>query len=357
MTLEPRVTKPARLEWIEACRGIAAIMVLAYHIIRHFDANYGLPLAAQAIHFGHAGVDLFFVISGFVILMVHYPDIGKRPMLGRYLQRRATRLLPVYWVALGVQLVLTYIAGHSESTAHIIINLLPLPTTSGPIVEVSWTLQFELLFYIVFAVLIISRMAGAIVAALWFAGALVAALFQWTPPLPGAFYHSFILEFLVGMAVAWYFRRTEIFAYRTIATIGVLTFAATAIADDMNWIYGYGQLARLCYGLSSGAIILGGAGASRSAVVQLPALLQTLGSASYSLYLFHFIFVGLFWKTLIATGWNMKLSPLISCPICIVFTIVGGVLVSRLVEYPLINMARAALRRNGFAGPAVASTR
>ena len=57
--------------------------------------------------FGHAGVDLFFVISGFIILFVHYDDIGRPERVGRYLGRRLSRIMPAYWVALTFTIVLS----------------------------------------------------------------------------------------------------------------------------------------------------------------------------------------------------------------------------------------------------------
>jgi len=63
--------------------------------------------------FGHAGVDLFFVISGFIILFVHYDDIGRPERLGRYVGRRLSRILPTYWVALVLIVVLSLGGGHN----------------------------------------------------------------------------------------------------------------------------------------------------------------------------------------------------------------------------------------------------
>jgi peptidoglycan/LPS O-acetylase OafA/YrhL len=64
------VPPPAKLGWVEAYRGIAATAVVLYHTARHFDKNYGIPALESVFQFGHAGVDLFFVISGFIILFV-----------------------------------------------------------------------------------------------------------------------------------------------------------------------------------------------------------------------------------------------------------------------------------------------
>ena len=62
---------------------MAATAVVFYHAARHLNKIYGVPALMCVFQFGHAGVDLFFVISGFIILFVHYDDIGRPERLGR----------------------------------------------------------------------------------------------------------------------------------------------------------------------------------------------------------------------------------------------------------------------------------
>jgi len=79
------VAEPAdgrKLTGIEASRGVAATAVVLYHSARHLDHVYGVPGLMRVFQFGHAGVDLFFVISGFIILFVHYGDLGRPERLG-----------------------------------------------------------------------------------------------------------------------------------------------------------------------------------------------------------------------------------------------------------------------------------
>src|SRR5215467_10685301 len=91
-----------KLSGIEISRGLAASAVVLYHAARHLNQAYGMPTLTSVFQFGHAGVDLFFVISGFIIVYVHYNDIGTPDRLGHYVSRRITRVMPTYWVALAV---------------------------------------------------------------------------------------------------------------------------------------------------------------------------------------------------------------------------------------------------------------
>ena len=96
---------------IEASRGVAASAVVFYHAARHLHFAYGVPKFMDIFQFGHAGVDLFFVISGFIILFVHYDEIGHPERAPRYLWRRFSRIMPIYWVALAVTVALSVAGG------------------------------------------------------------------------------------------------------------------------------------------------------------------------------------------------------------------------------------------------------
>jgi exopolysaccharide production protein ExoZ len=113
-----RATPPAaaRLSGIQGLRGIAAVAVVLSHAARHVNMAFGMPVLITAFQAGHAGVDLFFVISGFIILFVHHRDIGQPSRLCHYLGRRFNRVMPLYWVALGLTVGLSAVGGHSPPT-------------------------------------------------------------------------------------------------------------------------------------------------------------------------------------------------------------------------------------------------
>ena len=69
-------TEATRLLGIDACRGAAVTAVLLFLATRQLNWAFGVPFLLRAFQFGHAGADVFFVISGFVVLYVHYEHIG-----------------------------------------------------------------------------------------------------------------------------------------------------------------------------------------------------------------------------------------------------------------------------------------
>ena len=88
--------------YIQAGRGIAAMMVVLFHIGASFAAQkyFHEPLFAQIFRFGSSGVEFFFVLSGFIIYFAHRKDFSQPQRLGRFLLRRALRLYPTYWLLL-----------------------------------------------------------------------------------------------------------------------------------------------------------------------------------------------------------------------------------------------------------------
>ncbi len=103
---------------------------------------------------------------------------------------------------------------------------------------------------------------------------------------------------------------------------------------------GYSSIARLAYGLPAGLIVLGAAGASSENQVRVPSVLRHLGAASYSIYLFQFVFIGFAWKLLgLASGTGAS-GAAWQFVLLVAGAVAGGIAASRLVEYPLIRAVR-----------------
>ena len=157
---QPPPERP-RLGGIEALRGLAASAVVLYHAARHVDKAYGAPGLAHAFLPGHAGVDLFFVLSGFIILHVHARDIGVPARLPHYANRRFSRVMPLYWVALCVTILAGSLGGHGwPAPWRVAVSASLLPAHLEPLLGVAWTLQYEIVFYAAFALLVLDRKSG-----------------------------------------------------------------------------------------------------------------------------------------------------------------------------------------------------
>ena len=148
-----------RLRELDALRGIAAVGVVFYHL------TYWTAAAALApFHFawGHYGVELFFIVSGFVIFMT----LSQAATVGAFAASRFARLYPAYWSAVIVTVIAAIVfEQHPPSGANIIANLSMLQTFVGAdnIDGSYWTLAVELEFYLAIALLFYFNLIGRIV--------------------------------------------------------------------------------------------------------------------------------------------------------------------------------------------------
>lgn len=283
---------PPLLTTIQAARGAAALAVVLCHV----GTVLGDPFHG-ALRAGHAGVDFFFVLSGFIIATVHHADIGRPSRLPAYLGKRLTRIYPLYWTATGVALGLS--AGGAASLvqrdpARLLLSLALLPQHTEPVLAVAWTLQHEMLFYLAFALLILNRSIGVAVLAIW-AGfvavttALTPAGLPWAPAdllrdFVGASYN---LEFGLGVAVAVLARRVQVSFPRPVAAMGMAGLSLTGAAEDAGWIPYLGLTGQALFALSAAAVILGLATAERVGAARAGRAAVFVGSASYAIYLIH----------------------------------------------------------------------
>lgn len=338
-----------RLLGIEALRGMASTAVILYHASRHVNQAYGTPGLAAALHPGHAGVDLFFVLSGFIILFVHRRDIDRPDRLAHYAGRRFNRVLPLYWVALGITVLMSAAGSHGlPSLDQLAWSATLLPVKQEPVLGIAWTLKYEIVFYAVFAVLILSRRAGLAALAVWFAASMATAAGTGVTALPSELASGYCLEFFMGMGAALLVQRGIPSRAGApwpllLAAAGVLGLAAAGVLEVAGTL-GAGDLPRFAYGIPAALLIAGAATAERAGQVSVPGWLQVLGGASYSLYLFQFVFIGAMWQVSLRAGLDRMLPPWGMFALLAAAALIGGVLVAQLVERPLLRLVRGAPR-------------
>lgn len=308
--------KPQRGEGIvhtiQYLRGLAAIMVIVAHASEQFAGVGGRWL--EVVHdAGWAGVDLFFVISGFVMTYT----VGTRPPDPRapgwdFLCRRLARIVPLYWVStLAVSLIALLLPAMLKTTqfsvAGFVTSMLFVPHydaarhSFSPIYHLGWTLNFEILFYVLFALSLRLSNAGK---RLW----LLALAFlvmnrighSLAPSLltdPLRFWGSAVtFEFLAGCVLGHLFLRGKLDGFSPVA--GPLTLlAGLALLLYFATINGSADfdVRALWKGIPAAVLVLAGLIIERSAPFE-NALLHRIGDATYSLYLSHlYVVMGLRW--------------------------------------------------------------
>jgi exopolysaccharide production protein ExoZ len=297
------------------CRGFAALLVLLYHTSQITEKYFGRPYDAGLFSFGYAGVDFFFVLSGFIIMYVHGNDFGHRARLTTYLGKRFVRVYPAYWVVTLPLLAIYALRpdlgrGIETSPWSIFSSFLLLPGREKPILDVAWTLCHEIKFYLIFA---LGILVGWKVAKRIFFGIMTvsAAVFlahplgrgpDTTSPLFGFIFSPYNLEFAFGCFGAWMLFTAPPRKPTFILAIGLIGFATAAFfqRDTPPLAATYSIL---MFGFASGLVVLGAAAREIRAAVAagnrtypteplVPAKashspFRFLGNASYSIYLTH----------------------------------------------------------------------
>lgn len=353
MRAEPQA-RP-RLDSLDVARGFAANMVVVYHAagflaLPAYDAD-SLGLFS-VLAFGEAGIDFFFVLSGFVIAWRHWYDQGQPHALAAFVVSRVGRIYPAYWVVL-----LLVVIGHAsldavaESTRPdgqaILFGALLLPVPGSQIVPVAWTLCHEVMFYALCALVILNRALGLVVLFAWFGLVAATAIVDARPAYPFDFIASFRnLEFAVGIATAWLFMRRPLpVSLAWLATgVGMVLFAIAAISVDLSGQMS-GRLEQAGFALGAAMMLYGLASLDAMQRLRWPTVFKTLGAASYCIYLIHYP-VELVILKLISGHGLLEIWPeglvfaVMSCA-----GIAAGLLLHAAVDAPAQNWLRRQRRR------------
>lgn len=282
---------------------------------------------------GGAGVDLFFVISGFIMVVSSQELFGRKDSPRRFFLRRLTRVVPLYWLA-----TLTYIGlriwFHELSLTpptpdvfpRLIAGLFFLPITTKefyPFLPVGWTLNFEMMFYAIFALAARFRQPVALmlVAATICIFSAIGLLFD-EPPKNGfaAFvFNGTALEFIYGIGLGYLYERG--WRLPTLPAAVALIGGFTALAFIMQWP-GRDFHREIPVGIPAAIVVFGAACLPqiRSRIVNL------LGEASYTLYLLHWILF-----------WFVHSLPL---PVLLAIAVTASIAIRLLIEVPLLEFFR-----------------
>ncbi|WP_140937936.1 acyltransferase family protein [Sphingobacterium lumbrici] len=206
------------LDILQVYRGIAALVVVIHHTIPSilFFNKIDCPSLLQISALGKLGVDFFFVLSGFIIA---YTNLGKPVEVRDYLLKRTMRIyvpyLPIGIAILVLYLVLPQISASDREFN--ILNSLTLFPIGKPALSVAWSLSYEMFFYLIFIVCILSRKWFHILVFLW--SALIFISLGMDIKLNSFLLSFYILEFFIGYALAYGIIFDKRYVYFVILTL------------------------------------------------------------------------------------------------------------------------------------------
>ena len=322
---------------IQALRAYAALGVTLFHISVNLGVHWGV--AWPQFTLGAAGVDLFFAISGFVMVHSAAPLFAQGSGPRIFMRRRLARIVPLYWAAtLLMALAVPVYSLREAAYSFLFVPFVKRSGELGPIHPLGWTLNYEMLFYVIFAATMVWPLRRAVPAAtavlvgLVAFGALVRpeapSLRFWTDPI--------VLEFAFGMWIAVAYRAG--LRLRRVTANGLVA-AGCALA----LLYGpeeYPALRVLGWGLPM-ALVLAGATLRQPAEGALTRLFARLGDASYSLYLLHFVLL-LAWSRLwVLAGWDAAAAPVLYAASILAIATAASLVTFRWFELPVTRTLAA----------------
>ena len=352
--LGPPEKPSGKLDGVQVFRGIAAMLVVFHHAASHID---GFPSVKDGLQrffvtrffntdLGMIGVDLFFVVSGFIMV---YTTFGRDTTPVQFLKKRALRIYPLYWFFSLVVIALhatPYLGRIGAGIATVVTSftLYPvfwfnLPLLRPALLPQGWTLTYEILFYLVFAATMRLRpWVQLTLIAVGFAGANAIASFVpgGTSPEVALFRDCILLEFPFGMLLA------RLLCDRTLrlshtASCALLAAGALLLAPYLLHLAGPRVL---ILGMPAFVLIAAVVLRRDAATLRLPRWLVALGDASYSIYITHVLVLELHQVGYI----RIRFLREIPCDVTYVLLVVATALVGGLsyvcVERPLLRLCR-----------------
>jgi exopolysaccharide production protein ExoZ len=321
---------------LQVLRGIAALGVVFYH------TDFRLP---GDWHTDFSGVAIFFVISGFIMCFI------TRESADGFLLNRLIRIVPMYWLATLVFVLLRYGVGSlspgltpdPDLATDLVRSLLFLPSDKFPVLGVGWTLNFEMYFYLVFALaLLINRRFAPLISAAAIYAVIALDRNGYGGFLTHYYSHGYVHYFLAGIAL---------FYIWTFGSRLVRGWPVVAICSAVIFCFFASQFARpiwpdsmLPYDWWFPPIVVGCALFMESSGARITwALAMLLGDASYALYLYHTIFDAVERVPVRALHLPAANENVVMMLTEVIVATLIGVAVHLLVEKPLLRRIRIAL--------------
>lgn len=333
-------------------RALAALLVVLDHCLFTLVEKAGAsaditPLAAML---GGTGVKLFFAISGFVMIVSSTKAFGAHASVA-FVQRRLIRIAPLYWITTCIYAAKLGLVGTPTSLPDFVRSLLFIPfMNSGgeiqPVYGLGWTLNYEVFFYLLFALGLLHSLrttltlAGATLLMLVFYGSTLSIanehvfsvlLYYWSRPI--------VLFFLAGMTLPFIVARL-----RSKLALQQLAFGNACLASALLVVFALAVEHHYAIStpwqllLLSLPVLVAALASAQTANRGFARLATTLGDSSYSIYLTHSFVIGPFGRIYGKLGID---APILYVATMLIVCSYIGILCFRYIETPIIRWLTA----------------
>jgi peptidoglycan/LPS O-acetylase OafA/YrhL len=321
----PMPTSSRCLYTIELTRGMAALLILVLHVILFGHDKYGFAFTTgiNVSYQMSIGIDIFFIISGF--LMVHTTRKPEQRKPKEFLAKRFIRIYPAYWLILFC-IVPFYLLKpewaffHAPVKPSLLLSFLLLPQPGPPLLNVAWTLVYEVYFYLLFAVtLFLKPRKQALVLGSYFCLSILIGYFIFSANAIAQFLTSgFLLEFYAGMILAYlwpYFPKMKFLPLLFFAAAGLLLYHQPFVGISRS----------IDLGLPAFLFFMGTLGIEKNTSPFPDKIAHFFGRISYALYLVHVPILAGFPK--LAGYFHLNIPPVILLAMAVITSIIASVFI------------------------------
>ena len=344
----------SKIKNIQALRGVAVLLVVFFHMVT-IEKKYGgtNALLPDYFQFGMFGVDLFFVISGFVMVTVTRGKFQQSRQAFTFLYHRISRIYPLYWfysllVLVAFLLQPSFVNSSQFGQVNILASFLILPQKHLPLLMVGWTLVHEMYFYLIFFLLLFfpeKQLVKCI--GLWTAIIVFLQLYI-TPdssPALRLISHPLTIEFIGGCLLAICTRQKKnTFSAPFFLLSALFLFVASILSYILYWqttghVEPLGWWRILIMGIPAILIIFCLVRAEHKNFV-LPGPLCRIGDASYSIYLSHVLTLSLIGRIWAEFSSDSTADNWFALPFMLLSVVAVGYISYVTVERPMIAASR-----------------
>ncbi len=344
----------ARIEPLQVLRGIAAILIMAKHTLYEVDLISPIEFNYGNTKNYTVGIDIFFVLSGFIMIYISHGQTGVAAAK-EFMLRRVLRIVPTYWFytfALAVvALVMPQVLGKAEFIPLDFLKSLffiPYINSAGdmqPFLANGWSLNYEMYFYAIFALCLILPVRYSLLAMATYFVVSVATNFGGIGGIISQFYGSrIVLEFLFGAFIGFLFikniRLPSYFLYIGFAFI-IGAILALFYTDTLE-ANGIGYSKPFIGVMSVLLLVL----PQRAENFPMPKWGVYIGDASYTIYLSHPFAIGAITQILLLLGWQNVIHPWFMFVTIFLVSIIGGCLAYKIIEKPLLSFTKGLVYKN-----------
>ena len=282
---------------IQMLRGIASLLVVFHHLLPHYFAMGGdLKIIEYISSWGFLGVDIFFIISGFIMAYTTFNKPRNLSSAKTFLKHRLFRIYLAYWIFWIMAFAILYITNPQKIDSLNLISSFFLTeiNMNKLVLPISWSLSYELYFYIIFAITFISptSLLNKIMPIIFLVILSLVLISSFSNLIDSSFFYShFLLEFFSGVLLYLYREKIiKLWVAPFLIFISIFSYYYGIDNEFKNGLYRV-----LTFGIGALTLVWLFLILEKEKIYRAKEYLVLLGDASYTIYLSHLVIIWLFY--------------------------------------------------------------